>query len=152
MVGAFVLGRGSMNHEGLEERQAHEEGGGTLDGNGVTNRVIGLAIKVHRTVGPGLLEQVYEDCLGFELARAGLRFERQVKLPLIYEGVRFDRAYRADFIVEAAVILEIKSIENILPVHEAQILTYLRLSHCHIGLLLNFNTKLLKNGLRRFIL
>jgi GxxExxY protein len=141
-----------MNHEGLEERQAHEEGGGKLDGDGVTNRVIGLAIKVHRTVGPGLLEQVYEDCLGFELARAGLRFERQVKLPLIYEGVRFDRAYRADFIVEKSVILEIKSIENILPVHEAQILTYLRLSHCHIGLLLNFNTKLLKNGLRRFIL
>jgi GxxExxY protein len=73
-------------------------------------------------------------------------------LPLIYEGVRFDRAYRADFIVEASVILEIKSIENILPVHEAQILTYLRLSRCHIGLVLNFNTKLLKNGLRRFIL
>jgi GxxExxY protein len=79
------------------------------------------------------------------------RFERQVKLPLIYEGIRFDRAYRADFIVEESVILEIKSIENILPVHESQILTYLRLSGCRIGLLLNFNTKLLKNGLRRFI-
>ena len=80
-----------------------------------------------------------------------MRFARQVKLPLIYEGVRFDRAYRADIIVEESVVLEIKSIENILPVHESQILTFLRLSGCHIGLLLNFNTKLLKNGLRRFI-
>src|ERR1700679_3076029 len=152
MVGRSVRTRGSMHEEDHEARQGHEEDGGKPAEEEVTNRVIGLAIKVHRTVGPGLLEQVYEDCLGFELARSGLRFERQVKLPLIYEGVRFDRAYRADFIVEAAVILEIKSIENILPVHEAQILTYLRLSHCHIGLLLNFNTKLLKNGLRRFIL
>jgi GxxExxY protein len=97
------------------------------------------------------LEQVDEGCPGFELARAGLRFERRVKLPLIYEGIRFDRAYRADLIVEQSVLLEIKSIENILPVHESQILTYPRLSGCHIGLLLNFNTKLLKNGLRRFI-
>jgi GxxExxY protein len=149
---AFARERGSMIHEAHEERQAHEEDWGTLAGEGMTNRVIGLAIKVHRTLGPGLLEQVYEDCLGFELAHAGIRFERQVEVPLVYEGVRFDRAYRADIVVEKSVILEIKSIENILPVHESQILTYLRLSGCRIGLLMNFNTKLLKNGLRRFIL
>jgi GxxExxY protein len=140
-----------MNREDHEAREAHEADWGNSERDEVTNRVIGLAIKIHRTVGPGLLEQVYEDCLGFELARAGLRFERQVKLPLIYEGIRFERAYRADLIVEESVLLEIKSIESILPVHESQILTYLRLSGCHIGLLLNFNTKLLKNGLRRFV-
>jgi GxxExxY protein len=129
---------------------SHEADWGNPERDGVSNRVIGLTIKVHRTVGPGLLEQVYEDCLGFELARAGLRFERQVKLPLIYEGIRFERAYRADLILEKSVLLEVKSIENILPVHESQILTYLRLSGCRIGLLLNFNTQLQKTGLRRF--
>jgi GxxExxY protein len=147
-----LLVRGSMNREALEARKAHEEDWGAPDGEEVAKRVIGLAIKVHRTVGPGLLESVYGDCLGFEIARAGMRFERQVDLPLIYEGVRFERAYRADLIVEKSVVLEIKSIEMILPVHVSQVLTYLRLSGCHIGLLLNFNTKLLKDGLRRFIL
>ena len=141
-----------MHREGLEARQGHEEDWGKVDEEIVANRVIGLAIKVHRTVGPGLLESVYEECLGLELSRAGLRFERQVELPLVYEGMHFDRAYRADIVVEKAVILEIKSIENILPVHVSQVLTYLRLSGCHIGLLLNFNTKLLKEGLRRFVL
>jgi GxxExxY protein len=140
-----------MNREDLEAREAHEADWGDPKRDEVTNRVIGLAIKVHRTVGPGLLEQVYEECLAFELARAGIRFQRQVKLPLIYEEMRFERAYRADLIVEESVLLEIKSIENILPVRESQMLTYLHLSGCHIGLLLNFKTKLLKNGLRRFI-
>jgi GxxExxY protein len=125
-----------MNHKAHEEREAHEEDWGVLDKDGVTNRVIGLAIKVHRALGPGLLEQVYEDCLGFELARAGFRFERQVEVPLIYEGVRFDRAYRADIIINRSIILEIKSVEAILPVHESQLLTYLRFSGCHIGFLM----------------
>jgi GxxExxY protein len=107
----------------------------------VTNRVIGLAIKVHRTIGPGLLEQVHEDWLGFELARASLRLERQLKLPSIYEGIRFDRAYRADLIVEESVPLKIKSIENILPVHESPILTYLHLSGCHTTELHHATTK-----------
>jgi GxxExxY protein len=141
-----------MIHKAHEEPKAHEEDWGVLDRDGVTNRVIGLAIKVHRVLGPGLLEQVYEDCLGFELARAGFRFERQVEVPLIYEGVRFERSFRADIVIDRSIILEIKSIEAILPVHESQLLTYLRLSGCHIGFLMNFNTKLLKNGLRRFIL
>jgi len=127
-----------------------EEGTGLVEGD-MTGRVIGLAIKVHKTIGPGLYENVYEDCLGLELSRSGLRFERQVELPLIYEGVRFERTYRADIIIEKSIILEIKSIENILPIHKSQLLTYLRLSGCRVGLLLNFNTVLLKNGLRRFI-
>lgn len=125
-------------------------GEGLAEGE-LTGRVIGLAIKVHKTVGPGLYENIYEDCLGLELSRAGLRFQRQVELPLVYEGVRFERSYRADIIVEETIIIEIKSIENILPIYEAQILTYLHLSGCRVGLLLNFNSILLKNGLRRFI-
>jgi GxxExxY protein len=151
MVGVFLLGMGSMNHKGSEAHHGHEEGGGKVDGEEVTRRVIGMAIKIHRAVGPGLFEHTYEDCLEFELSRAGLRFQRQVELHLVYEGVRFPRCYRADIIVESAVVLEIKAIDKILPIHEAQILTYLRLSGCHIGLLLNFNTRLLKDGLRRFV-
>jgi len=138
-----------MHRGGREVPGGRGEAG--LAAGDMSGRVIGLAIKVHKTVGAGLFERVYEDCLGFELSRAGLRFERQVKLPLIYEGVCFERAYRADIIVEETIILEIKSIENILPIHEAQLLTYLRLSGCRVGLLLNFNTVLLKNGLRRVV-
>jgi GxxExxY protein len=127
------------------------EGETGLTAGDLTGRVIGLAIKVHKTVGPGLLEQVYVDCLCLEMARNGLAFQRQVELPLIYDGVRLPRAYRADIVVEGSIILEIKSIEQILPVHESQLLTYLHLSGCRVGLLLNFNTTLLKNGLRRFV-
>jgi GxxExxY protein len=146
----LCLWRGSMHHGGRGVPGGRGEEDGLVVGD-MTGRVIGLAIKVHKAIGPGLYENVYEDCLGLELSRAGLRFARQVELPLIYEGVRFERTYRADIIIEETIILEIKSIENILPIHEAQILTYLRLSGCHVGLLLNFNTVLLKNGLRRFI-
>jgi GxxExxY protein len=151
MVGAVVLWRGPMHHgeRGAREGRGEEEGG--LVAGDVTGRVIGLAIKVHKTVGPGLLEQVYEDCLCLELSGGGLAFQRQVELPLIYNGVRLPRAYRADIIVEESIVLEIKSIEQILPVHESQLLTYLYLSGCRVGLLLNFNTTLLKNGLRRFV-
>jgi GxxExxY protein len=140
-----------MNHggRGVLGGRGEEETG--LAAGDVTGRVIGLAIKVHKTVGPGLLEQVYVDCLCLEMARNGLAFQRQVELPLIYDGVRLNRAYRADIVVEESIILEIKSIEQILPVHEFQVLTYLHLSGCRVGLLLNFNTTLLKNGLRRFI-
>ena len=116
----------------------------------LTSRLIGLAIKIH-SAWSWLFEQFYEDCLEMELSRAGLRFGRQVVLPGVYEGVRFERGYRADLIVEETVLIEIKSIDNILPVHENQLLTYLYLSNCRVGLLLNFNTVLLKNGLRRFV-
>jgi GxxExxY protein len=116
-----------------------------------TNRIIGLAIKVHKKLGPGLLESVYQECLCWELAHGGLAFRRHVPLPVIYEDVRLNCAYYVDIIVEQSVILELKSVERILPVHEAQTLTYLRLSGCNVGLLMNFNSVMLKDGLRRFI-
>jgi GxxExxY protein len=140
-----------MNHGARGVPGARGETVGGLAAGDLTARVIGLAIKVHKTVGPGLLEQVYEDCLCHEMTLHGLTFQRQVELSLIYDGVRLPCAYRADIVVGGSVILEIKSIEHILPVHEAQLLTYLRLSSCAVGLLLNFNTNLLKDGLRRFV-
>ena len=136
-------GRGVLGGRG-------EEGGG-LACEDLTGRAIGLAIKVHKALGPGLYEQVYEDCLCHEFERGGLAYRRQVELPLIYEGFRFPRSYRADIVLEGIIILEIKSIEQILKIHESHILTYLRLSECRVGLLLNFNTVLLKDGLRRFV-
>jgi GxxExxY protein len=116
-----------------------------------TKQIIGLGIKVHRKLGPGLLESVYEECLCWELAHDNLPFERQVPLPLIYENVRLACSYHADIIVDQTVIIELKSVERILPVHEAQTLTYLRLSGCKIGLLMNFNSVMLKDGVRRFV-
>jgi GxxExxY protein len=118
----------------------------------LTDRIIGLAITVHRHLGPGLLELAYEECLCFELRHAGIEYRRQVPLPVIYKDVRLDCGYRLDIVVRQQVIIEIKAIERILPLHEAQILTYLRLSDCNIGLLLNFNSVVLKDGLRRFVL
>jgi GxxExxY protein len=136
--------------DGYGEKLARQ--GTTADAEAVATRVIGMAIEIHRDAGPGLYEHTYEDCLDLELKWAGLRFRRQVALHMLYKGVRLHRTYRADFIIEDAVILEIKSIDKILPIHESQILTYLRASGCHIGLILNFNTNLMKNGLRRFVL
>lgn len=118
----------------------------------LTERVIGLAIDVHRHLGPGLLESAYEECLCFELAQAGIEHRRQVPLPVIYKDVRLECGYRIDIVVRQEVIIEVKAIERILPVHDAQILTYLRLSGLKVGLLLNFNSVVLKNGLRRFVL
>jgi GxxExxY protein len=118
---------------------------------GLTERIIGLAIKVHRKLGPGLLEAVYHHCLCWELQHASLEFQREVPLAVIYEGIRLNQAYFADIIVAQTVLLELKSVERILPVHEAQMRTYLRLSGCHLALLMNFNAVLLKDDLRRFI-
>jgi GxxExxY protein len=117
----------------------------------LTDRIIGLAIKVHRTLGPGLLEAVYRQCLCWELHHDGLPFEAEVPLPIVYQDMRIDRGFRADIIVGGTILLELKSVERILPVHEAQTLTYLRLSNCTVGLLLNFNCVLLKEGLHRFV-
>ena len=119
------------------------------DENTVTEKIIGAAIEVHRGLGPGLLESAYEECLCYELSRLGLRFERQVHLPVKYKDLKLDCAYRMDLVVEDAVVVEIKSIEELLPIHDAQLLTYLRASEKRVGLLLNFNVVLLKNGLRR---
>jgi GxxExxY protein len=122
------------------------------DRDPLSERVIGLAIDVHRALGPGLLESAYEECLCLELRQAEIGHARQVPLPIIYKGVRLDCGYRLDIVVGEALILEIKAVEQLLPIHDAQILTYLRLSGHRVGLLVNFNTALLKNGVRRFVL
>jgi GxxExxY protein len=120
-------------------------------GPALTEKIIGLAIKVHRGLGPGLMESVHNHCLCWELQQQGLRIEREVALPLVYNNQRLEKAFQADIIVERTVLLELKTVEHILPLHEAQTRTYLRLSNCQIGLLLNFNTVPLKDGIRRFI-
>ena len=120
-------------------------------GPALTDRIIRLGIKVHRKLGPGLLESVYQECLCWELAHGGLAFRRQVPLAVVYEDIHLNCGYYADIIVEQEAVVELKSVERILPVHEAQTLTYLRLSGCRVGLLMNFNCVLLKDGLRRFI-
>jgi GxxExxY protein len=118
----------------------------------LTERVIGLAIGVHRALGPGLLESAYEECLCFELREAGILFDRQLPLPIVYKGVRLDCGYRLDVVLDRALIVEIKSVERLLPIQGAQMLTYLRLSGIKTGLLVNFNSVVLKDGLRRFVL
>jgi GxxExxY protein len=118
----------------------------------LTNRVIGLAIGVHRELGPGLLESAYEECFCFELKQAGISYSRQMPLAIVYKGVRLDCGYRLDVVVQRELIIEIKSVEQLLPIHEAQLLTYLRLSGYRVGLLMNFNIVVLKDGIRRFVL
>jgi len=117
-----------------------------------TAPIIGAAIEVHRHLGPGLLESAYEECLCHELHLRGLSFERQVDLPVSYKGLKFDCGYKIELIVEEQVVLELRAIEKILPVHEAQLLTYLKLSGKRVGLLINFNTPLLTRGIKRIVL
>lgn len=120
--------------------------------NRLTEKIIGAAIEVHRHLGPGLLESAYETCLVYELERLGLTVERQKILSLVYKEILLDQGYRLDLLVEQEVIVELKVVEQISPVHEAQILSYLKFSGCKIGLLINFNVKLLKTGIHRFIM
>lgn len=117
----------------------------------LTKRVIGLAIGVHHDTGPGLLESVYERCLCHELHAAGIPFERQAAVPIVYKGLRLDEGFRSDIVVDHAVILEIKAVARILPVHEAQRQTYLRMSGIRVGLILNFHAGRLIDGLRRLV-
>jgi GxxExxY protein len=119
--------------------------------NGITEKIIGAAIQVHRVLGPGLLESAYEACLAFELGRRGLKVERQKPLPLIYERVQLECGYRIDLLVEGSVVVEIKSVEALAPIHEAQVMSYLKLSGCKVALLINFNVRMLKDGIRRFV-
>jgi GxxExxY protein len=119
--------------------------------NGITEAIIGAAIQVHRVLGPGLLESAYEACLAFELSKRGLRIEQQRPLPLVYEHVKLDCGYRIDLMVEGVVVVEIKSVESVAPIHEAQVMSYLKLSGCKVALLINFNVPLLKDGIRRFV-
>src|SRR5688572_4604744 len=116
----------------------------------VSYGVIGAALEVHRALGPGLMETAYEACLAHELGLRGLTFERQRPLPVVYKGVPLDTQYRLDFVVEGIVIVELKAVAELLPIHEAQVITYLRLTELDVALLLNFNTVLLRNGTRRF--
>jgi GxxExxY protein len=117
----------------------------------LSGKIIAAAIEVHREIGPGLLESAYEECLSRELAERGIHFERQRELPVVYKGQAVACAYRVDLIVEGEVIVELKSVESILAVHEAQLLTYLRMSGLKLGLLINFNVPVLRDGLRRLV-
>jgi GxxExxY protein len=117
----------------------------------ITEQIIGAAIEVHRELGPGLLESAYEHCLCHELNLRGLKFRRQVELPVRYKAVSLDCGYIMDVVVEDLVVLELKTVDKLLPVHEAQLLTYLKLSKHPIGLLINFHTHLLKDGLKRIV-
>jgi GxxExxY protein len=117
----------------------------------ISKIVFEAALKVHRALGPGLLESAYEECLYYELKKSNLKIEKQKALPLIYEEVKMDVGYRIDILIEDKFIVEIKSVEALNDVHLAQLLTYLKLSDCKLGLLINFNVKLLKNGVRRVI-
>ena len=127
------------------------DGGIQLESEKLTEAVIGAAIEVHRKLGPGLLESAYEACLAYEFTRRGLRFRRQVELPVLYGDVRIDCGYRLDFVVDETVVVELKAIDKITAVHEAQLLTYLRLSGLAVGLLINFNVTQLKHGIVRRI-
>lgn len=120
--------------------------------NRLSDRIIGLAIEVHRGLGPGLLESVYQQCLAYEFSKQKLKFATEHSIPVDYKGVRMDCAFRADFIVEDSIILELKTVDRILPIHEAQLLTYLKITGKKLGLLINFNQKLLRHGIRRIIL
>jgi GxxExxY protein len=119
--------------------------------NKITESIIGAAIHVHRTLGPGLLESAYVACLWYELEKKGLVVEQQKPVPLVYEDVKLECGYRMDLLVERSVVVEVKSIDALAPIHEAQTLSYLRLSGCRLALLINFNVTILKDGIRRFI-
>lgn len=119
--------------------------------NEITEKVIGAAIEVHRALGPGLLESAYEECLCRELELQGIPFKRQLELPVQYKGVALDCGYRLDLLVAELVVVELKSVEDLLPVHTAQVLTYLKLGGWKVGLLINFNVPMLKKGIRRLV-
>ena len=120
--------------------------------NRLSERIIGAAIAVHRELGPGLLESAYEACLEFELLDQGLVVARQQVLPVVYRGVHVDAGFRLDLYIERKVIVDVKAIDKLIPIHDAQILSYLKLTGCHLGLLLNFNVRVLKDGIKRIVI
>ncbi len=123
----------------------------SMDENELSYRVIGIALELHKNIGPGLLESAYENALAHDLFEAGFETKQQVAMPFDYKGKRMDIGYRLDIVVERKLILEIKSVEILAPVHYSQVLTYLKLSEMKLGLLINFNTKLLKEGIHRIV-
>ena len=120
--------------------------------NDLTQKVIGCAMEVHRHLGPGLLESTYEQCLAFELSKAEIPFRLQHPLPVAYKDILLDCGYRIDLFIDDRLIVELKSVEKVLPIHEAQLLTYMKLARVRIGLLMNFNVLLLKDGIKRMML
>jgi GxxExxY protein len=135
----------------LGKKRMFEENTESQNINRITEKIIGCAIEIHRNLGPGLLESAYEECLCYELEQAELKYKRQVPLPVIYKGVKLDCSYRMDVVVENLVIVEIKAVEKILPVNEAQLLSYLKLYSKKVGLLINFHVPILKIGLKRIV-
>jgi GxxExxY protein len=119
--------------------------------NEVTEKIIGACIEVHRALGPGLMESAYEECLCRELSLQDISFQRQVPMPVTYKGVQLDCGYRLDLLVEQKVVVEIKTVDALAPIHEAQLLTYLKLGGWKAGLLINFHVPIIKNGIRRFV-
>jgi GxxExxY protein len=134
-----------LNHRGTKE----EEEVNKREFDELSGRVIGYAIEVHRSLGPGLLESAYDACLCHELTQGRVDYQRQVPLPVLYKGIELDCAYRLDSIVERRLIIEIKAVEKLLPIHTAQLLTYLKLSGIKVGLLMNFNAEALRAGIKR---
>jgi len=130
-----------MNRRGAETQRE----------NLLTGLIIGCAIEVHRELGPGLQESAYEQCLCHELSLQGAAFERQVSLPVVYKGIKLDCGYLMDLVVEGEIVVELKTVEKILPIHEAQLLTYLKLYHRPVGLLVNFNVPVLRGGIKRIV-
>ncbi len=132
-----------MNHKDAETQRSEL--------NQLSHRVIGLCMEVHRELGPGLLESAYEEALAHELTHAGIAFARQCETPLVYKGISLNCGYRVDFIIEGQLLLELKAVTQPLPIHHAQLLTYLKLQRRSLGLLINFNTPALKDGIRRVV-
>ncbi len=123
-----------------------------MNSSELTSQIIGAAIEVHRALGPGLLESCYEACLCYELSQRGLKFERQSPIPVVYKEVKLDCGFKADLIVEDSVVVELKAVDKLTDVHQAQVMTHMRLTGMQVGLLINFNVRYLKQGLRRIVL
>ena len=138
-----------LNREGA--KNAKEDRAGMMDIEETAKIIVDAAVKVHRALGPGLLESAYQTCLLHELHKRGLRVEQEVLLPIEYDGQRIDAGYRIDMLVEGCIIVENKTVDRILPIHEAQLLTYMKLHGCRLGFLLNWNTYLMKQGIKRMV-
>jgi GxxExxY protein len=128
------------------------EGARPMDEDALSKEIIGAAIEVHRNLGPGLLESAYEQCLAHELSLRGITFERQKPVPVLYKNVKLDCGFRLDLLVQGKVVVEVKSVDKLNAVHEAQVLTYLKLTGCRLGMLLNFNERQMRDGIKRLVL
>ena len=132
-----------MHHKGTKNTK--------VESDRLSHLILGAAREVHRTLGPGLLESAYEECVAYELSQRRLSFKRQLGLPLRYKAVSLDCGYRLDFLVEGLVVVELKAVDHLLPIHDAQVLTYLRMSSLWLGLLLNFNVRMFRTGIHRLV-